>query len=77
MTESAAANLAPAATKDSTRIMETPSAKEAPTATAPQPEVQQEPPAPSFNWTMLFLVITIFGGVSLWVMRLTARKKWR
>jgi anti-sigma factor RsiW len=72
-----AATEAPAeAAEDSTRITETPSEKEAAPETAAQPEVQQEAPA-FINWTALFLIISIAGGVSLWVMRLTARNKWR
>lgn len=73
-----AADMAPlATTEDSTRIMETPSAKVVPTESANQPEVQKEPSAPSVNWTMLFLVITLLGMVALWVMRFTSRNKWR
>ncbi|GAB4399810.1 MAG: hypothetical protein OHK003_24600 [Anaerolineales bacterium] len=75
--ESPSAEIAPfAATEIPSRIMETPSAKEGAPETAPQPEGQQEPSVSS-NWTWLFLGITIFGGVVLWVMRLTARNKWR
>lgn len=44
--------------------------------TANQPEVTPEPP-PSINWTLAFLVIAIAGGVVLWIMRLSARNKWR
>ena len=79
MTANPAADTAPlAATQDSTRIMETPSAKEAPPETANQPEVQPEAQSPaSFNWTMLFLVVTVIGGVVLWAMNRTARKKWQ
>ncbi|MBI2332625.1 MAG: hypothetical protein HYU84_10785 [Chloroflexi bacterium] len=62
--------------EDSTRIMETQSAKEGATETENQPEVQPEPSVP-FNWTFFFLIITIAGGVILWSMRLFAKRKWR
>lgn len=75
--EAPSADMAPfAATEDSSRIMETPLAKDAAPETENQVEVQQEPPA-SFNWAMLFLFIAITSGGIVWVMRLTARNKWR
>lgn len=79
-----------AATEDSARIGETtatPALKEggqetelpveetAP-ETANQPTVTPEPRL-SINWTLLFFVISLVGAVSLWVMRLTAKRKWR
>jgi len=74
----AAAEMAPLeATQDTARILETPSAKDSAPETADQAEVQQEAPAPSFNWTMLFLVLTVVGAVALWAMNLSARNKWR
>lgn len=75
----------PTATPDTSRIAPTPSLKESetqPTAESPaagteiQPEVPPEPP-PSFNWTLLFLVAALFGGVILWTMRQSAKRKWR
>jgi len=74
--EAPAVETAPFSTEDSTRIMETPSAKDSAPETENQVEVQQEPPA-SFNWTMLFLVIAIASGGIMWVMRHAARNKWR
>lgn len=73
------------ATPDVARIQPTPSLKEGetqPTAenaapeSADQPEVPQEPPA-SFNWTLLFLVIALVGGVVMLIMRLGAKRKRR
>lgn len=78
------AESAPLAT-ETVRIAETPATKEGePEAaaqdqaseTANQAPVEEEAPAP-FNWTLLFLVISLAGGVILWVMRQTAKRKWR
>lgn len=44
--------------------------------TANQPGVPAEPQV-FINWTMLFLIISIAGWVILWVMRLSAHRKWR
>ncbi|MBN8656210.1 MAG: hypothetical protein J0M11_10765 [Anaerolineae bacterium] len=78
------AESAPMAT-ETTRIAETPATKEGePEAAAPdeaaetanQAPAEEEAPAP-FNWTLLFLFISIAGGVILWFMRLFARSRWR
>jgi hypothetical protein len=77
MTADPAADMAPfAVTEDSARIVETPSAKAAPSETAPQPASTNEAPA-SFNWTWLFLALSVIGVVVLWVMRVSASRKWR
>jgi anti-sigma factor RsiW len=79
--------MAPAPAEEGTRIVEstpTPALKQPEESTAQdqagetanQTPVEEEAPA-SFNWTMLFLVIAIAGGVILWVMRFTAKNKWR
>lgn len=54
-----------------------PSAEESAPETANQPGAESEPPASSINWTMLFLGIAILGVIILWVMKFTARNKWR
>lgn len=78
------AESAPVAT-ETARIAETPATKEGePEAaaqdqaaeTANQALAEEEAPAP-FNWTLLFLFISLAGGVILWVMRQTAKRKWR
>lgn len=78
------AESAPVAT-ETARIAETPATKEGePEAaaqdqaaeTANQAPAEEEAPAP-FNWTLLFLFISLAGGVILWVMRQTAKRKWR
>lgn len=78
------AESAPVAT-ETARIAETPATKEGePEATAQdqaaetanQAPAEEEAPAP-FNWTLLFLFISLAGGVILWVMRQTAKRKWR
>lgn len=71
---------------EATRIVEpTPSLKEGgtqPTAESPaagtahQPEVPAEPRV-FINWAALFLIVSMAGGIILWVMRLTAKRKWR
>lgn len=71
---------------DTNRIVEpTPSPKEGETQpsaenpageTADQPEVPPEP-LPSFNWTMLFLILSVAGGIVLLAMRQSAKRKWR
>jgi anti-sigma factor RsiW len=82
--EAAPMDAAPMAT-ETTRIAETPAAKEGePEAaaqdqaaeTANQAPAEEEAPAP-FNWTLLFLFISIASGVVLWAMRQTAKRKWR
>lgn len=74
----AAAAMAPMeVTPDSSRILETPSAKESAPEAADQTKVENEAPSPPFNWTILFLVITVIGVGVLWIMTLTARNKWR
>ena len=72
-----AADTAPIPATDTVRIMETPSAKDTAPETANQAEVQQEPVTPPLNWTLIFFVITVLGGVVLWVMQFAARNKWR
>ncbi|MFN8433137.1 MAG: hypothetical protein U0V18_03920 [Anaerolineales bacterium] len=72
-----AADTAPIAETETVRIMETPSAKDSAPETANQAEVQQEPLVSPINWTWIFLVITILGGLVLWIMQFTARNKWR
>jgi hypothetical protein len=78
------AEAAPMAT-ETVRIAETPATKEREPETAAQDQAaetanqapaEEEAPAP-FNWTMLFLFISIAGGVTLWFMRQTAKRKWR
>jgi hypothetical protein len=78
------AESAPMAT-ETTRIAETPTMKEGEPEAAAQDEAaetanqapaEEEAPAP-FNWTLLFLFISIAGGVTLWFMRQTAKRKWR
>ena len=84
---SAMAESAPVAT-ETARIAETPATKEGESEAAAQDEapetanqapVEDEAPAPftPFNWTFLFLIISVIGGVILWVMRLSARSRWR
>ena len=84
---SAMAESAPVAT-ETARIAETPATKEGESEaaaqdqapeTANQAPVEEEAPAPftPFNWTFLFLIISVIGGVILWVMRLIAQNKWR
>ena len=84
---SAMAESAPVAT-ETARIAETPATKEGESEaaaqdqapeTANQAPVEDEAPAPftPFNWTFLFLIISVIGGVILWVMRLSARSRWR
>lgn len=51
-------------------------AQEQATETADQAPAEEEAPA-SFNWTLLFLSISIAGGVILWVMHQRAKSKWR
>lgn len=76
-TPAPAADTAPfAATQESAQIVETPTAKEQAPETANQPEVEQEPPI-SINWTVLFLILSIVGGITLWAMRISSRSKWR
>lgn len=41
-----------------------------------QAEVTNEAPIP-FNWTILFLVVSIIGGLSLYIMRQSASRKWQ
>jgi hypothetical protein len=41
-----------------------------------QVEVTNEAPIP-FNWVILFLVISIIGGLSLYIMRQSASRKWQ
>lgn len=78
------AESAPMAT-ETTRIAETPTMKEGEPEAAAQDEdaetanqapAEEEAPDP-FNWTLLFLFISIAGGVTLWFMRQTAKRKWR
>lgn len=54
-----------------------PSAEESAPETANQPGAESEPPASSINWTAFFLGIALFGAMILWVMKLSARNKWR
>lgn len=77
--------ISPTATPDAARIQPTPALKEGgieSTAESPaagteiQPGVPPEPPA-SFNWTLLFLAVALFGGVISWTMRQNAKRKWR
>lgn len=72
------------ATPDMARMQPTPSLKEGeiqPTAespaagTTPQPEVPSEPSSP-FSWTWLFLIVSVIGAITLWVIRQTAKRKW-
>lgn len=75
--EAPSADMAPfAATEDSSRIMETPSAKDMAPETENQAEVQNEAPL-SYTWTIIFLVLSVVSGFVMWIMRLTARNKWR
>jgi len=91
--ESSAADAGPAATEEATRVMDltaTPEAlaspKEAaePEAAAAEPAadtanqspVQSEAPRP-FPWALVFLFISILGGISMWLMQLNARRKWQ
>lgn len=72
---------------ESARVVEpTPSLKESgqeasvPTAAdeitnQPEPELEQKPS--SIVWPMLFLGIAILGMLSLWIIKFTARIKWR
>jgi uncharacterized membrane protein len=78
------AESAPMAT-EAVRIAETPATKEGESEaaaqdqaaeTANQAPAEEEAPAP-FNWTYLFLFISVTGGVILWVMRQTAKRNWR
>ncbi|HNN12175.1 MAG TPA: hypothetical protein PKL78_01365 [Anaerolineales bacterium] len=87
-----AADSGPAVTEEATRIMDataTPEAiaspKEAPlpdTAMEPAPDstdqtqIQNEAPF-SIPWTMIFLSLSILGGISMALMRLNARRKWQ
>lgn len=77
--EAPSSDMAPfAVTEDPARIMETPSAKEPAPESENQPGVAQEAgTSSSFNWTMLFLVIAALSGSMMWIMQITARKKWR
>lgn len=73
------------ATTQTARIIEptsTPTLKEGqspapiPTAAANLVEVTEEPPV-ALYWPVIFLALSIVGGAAMWVMRLTARSKWR
>lgn len=66
-----------AATEDPARLMETPSAKEVPSETGNQPDVQQEAQGTSFTLPIVFLILSIVGAVSLWLMQRSARNKWQ
>ena len=84
--DTAPAGMAPA---DSARVIEgtpTPALKEAPAAPTvmnqvqeleSQPTVTEEAQPSSFNWSYLFLALSILGGVTLWIMQASARNKWR
>jgi hypothetical protein len=77
----------PTATIDDTARLATPEAttKEAGTEVAAQgqaPETADQAPAGEeapvpFNWTLVFLVIAILGGVVMFFMRQSALRKWR
>lgn len=49
---------------------------QAPETTDQAPAEEEALPAP-FNWTLLFLVIAILGGVVMFFMRQSAAQKWR
>ena len=53
-----------------------PTVEENAAETATQPGVEPEPRRP-FNWTFLFLAVSILSGLAMWIMRLSARRKWR
>lgn len=75
---------APMAT-EAVRIAETPATKEGGSEAATQDQTgetanqapAEEEASASFTWTMLFLVISIAGGITLWIMRQSAKRKWR
>lgn len=81
----APAELIPQNTETARTTEETPTPKEAEPETFTQDsaeglenqaEVTNEAPIPA-NWIILFLVISVIGGLSLYIMRQSASRKWQ
>ncbi|GMV34544.1 MAG: hypothetical protein DCC59_02630 [Chloroflexi bacterium] len=53
-----------------------PSAQDSAPETADQPEVATEPPL-SANWTVIFFILSVAGGIVMRIMRRNAKRKWR
>ncbi|HRJ75092.1 MAG TPA: hypothetical protein PLX90_03795 [Anaerolineales bacterium] len=79
------AEILPQSTETARTTEETPTPKEAEPETFAQDsaeglenqvEVTNEAPIP-FNWIILFLVISLIGGLSLYIMRQSASSKWK